>query len=276
MTIRDDIMKTFRGIGLAACCLWAYSGCSSAPVDEGGASDPQSAPNEELGVASEELGACDLNATFQSLHQAGRCPMPGAPFCPAFCEAAGCAVKKDYVACQDLPVWGKPPVIEFSFTEYCRCGPDTCKDGIQNNGETGVDCGGPCPPCPTCSDGIQNQGETGVDCGGPCPACATCSDCIQNQGETGIDCGGPCPACETCEKTLPLTGIFAACPQGTHGASGASVCADGPCGATDFSDLCAATCAGHGGIKQFQQICFDGQYQCQTKHRNEVCCACND
>ena len=24
---------------------------------------------------------------------------------------------------------------------------------------------------PTCSDGIQNQGETGIDCGGPCPAC---------------------------------------------------------------------------------------------------------
>ncbi len=47
----------------------------------------------------------------------------------------------------------------------------------------------------TCSDGIQNQGESGVDCGGPCPACPTCSDGIQNQGETGIDCGGPCPAC---------------------------------------------------------------------------------
>ena len=44
---------------------------------------------------------------------------------------------------------------------------------------------------PTCSDGIQNQGETGVDCGGPCPACPTCGDGIQNQGETGIDCGGP-------------------------------------------------------------------------------------
>jgi parallel beta-helix repeat protein len=25
---------------------------------------------------------------------------------------------------------------------------------------------------PTCSDGIQNQGETGVDCGGPCPSCS--------------------------------------------------------------------------------------------------------
>ncbi len=47
----------------------------------------------------------------------------------------------------------------------------------------------------TCSDGIQNQGETGVDCGGPCAACPTCNDGIQNQGETGIDCGGPCVAC---------------------------------------------------------------------------------
>src|SRR5829696_3181026 len=27
-------------------------------------------------------------------------------------------------------------------------------------------------PVPTCSDGIQNQGETGIDCGGPCTACA--------------------------------------------------------------------------------------------------------
>jgi hypothetical protein len=28
-------------------------------------------------------------------------------------------------------------------------------------------------PAPTCSDGIQNQNETGVDCGGPCAACPT-------------------------------------------------------------------------------------------------------
>ncbi|MBK9149901.1 MAG: hypothetical protein IPM26_02470 [Saprospiraceae bacterium] len=26
-------------------------------------------------------------------------------------------------------------------------------------------------PAATCSDGIQNQGETGIDCGGPCQAC---------------------------------------------------------------------------------------------------------
>jgi hypothetical protein len=51
--------------------------------------------------------------------------------------------------------------------------PETCTDGIQNQGETGVDCGGPnCQPCdvePTCTDGIQNGDEEGVDCGGSCP-----------------------------------------------------------------------------------------------------------
>ena len=89
--------------------------------------------------------------------------------------------------------------------------PATCSDGIQNQGETGIDCGGPncpaCPQTPTCNDGIQNQGETGIDCGGPnCPACPTtptCNDGIQNQGETAIDCGGPnCPACSTCNDGI--------------------------------------------------------------------------
>ncbi len=89
--------------------------------------------------------------------------------------------------------------------------PATCSDGIQNQGETGIDCGGPCPACPTCSDGIQNQGETGVDCGGPCPACPqepTCSDGIQNQGETGVDCGGPCPACPPGGSSVLLASYF--------------------------------------------------------------------
>jgi hypothetical protein len=82
----------------------------------------------------------------------------------------------------------------------CPACPPSCSDGVQNQGETGVDCGGPCPPCAgTCVDGVQNQGETGVDCGGPCPPCPTCTDGVQNQGEQGIDCGGPCPhACPTC------------------------------------------------------------------------------
>ncbi len=62
----------------------------------------------------------------------------------------------------------------------------TCNDGIQNGDETGIDCGGSCPPCtvePTCNDGIQNGDETGVDCGGSCPnSCGTGGSC----GEFGV------------------------------------------------------------------------------------------
>lgn len=94
-------------------------------------------------------------------------------------------------SCNDLSGSGS------ALTYSTNCSTATCSDLIQNQGETGVDCGGPCPACPvSCSDLIQNQGETGVDCGGPCPAvCPTCNDLTQNQGETGIDCGGPCAPC---------------------------------------------------------------------------------
>lgn len=111
----------------------------------------------------------------------------------------------------------------------------TCTDGIQNQGERGVDCGGPCPEacppschdgilnqdeekadcggticsaCPTCTDGIQNQGERHADCGGPCQACPPdCTDGIQNQDETGVDCGGTiCSACPTCTDGIQNQG----------------------------------------------------------------------
>lgn len=65
----------------------------------------------------------------------------------------------------------------------------------------------PLPAPATCSDGIQNQGETGIDCGGPCIIpCQTCNDGIKNQGETAIDCGRPCPACVTPSFTATLNG----------------------------------------------------------------------
>lgn len=50
----------------------------------------------------------------------------------------------------------------------------TCFDGMMNQNEEDIDCGGVCQPCfvaapaASCYDGFQNQGERGVDCGGPC------------------------------------------------------------------------------------------------------------
>src|SRR5689334_14972806 len=43
---------------------------------------------------------------------------------------------------------------------YFLCSGTNCSDGIKNQNETGIDCGGPCPPCrppANCSDGIMNQ-----------------------------------------------------------------------------------------------------------------------
>jgi hypothetical protein len=96
----------------------------------------------------------------------------------------------------------------FYFTDFSIYGGNTCGDGIQNNSEENIDCGGPCIACPTCIDEVQNQGEEGVDCGGPCiTACPTCDDEIQNQGEEGVDCGGPCiTVCPTCYDEIQNQG----------------------------------------------------------------------
>jgi hypothetical protein len=48
-------------------------------------------------------------------------------------------------------------------TNVCTTG-QTCTNNVCVTSQT-----------PTCSDGIQNQGETGIDCGGPCSACSSYS-----------------------------------------------------------------------------------------------------
>ena len=102
----------------------------------------------------------------------------------------------------------------------CRpCDPGNgCK--IPEDCAQGVCAGGICP-LPTCTDGVRNDEETGVDCGGPtgCPLCPAgegckaaadclskvcwagkcqppkCDDGIQNGDETDWDCGGACAPC---------------------------------------------------------------------------------
>jgi len=65
-------------------------------------------------------------------------------------------------------------MLSLSLMTFTSCGDDeTCSDGIQNQDETGVDCGGTCAACVTCSDGIQNGDEEGVDCGG-----SDCDECL--------------------------------------------------------------------------------------------------
>ncbi len=76
---------------------------------------------------------------------------------------------------------------------------------------TGYTCP-PEPPQPTCFDGIQNQDETGIDCGGICEtnynlSCepATCSDGVKSGNETSVDCGdSECVGDETCTTYCPV------------------------------------------------------------------------
>lgn len=90
-----------------------------------------------------------------------------------------------------------PSVSTTTSTSTSSTIPGTCSDGIKNQDETGIDCGGDiCVQCgpgggclepadcnssvclamvcqsPTCTDGKKNGAETDVDCGGP-----TCGDC---------------------------------------------------------------------------------------------------
>ncbi len=72
------------------------------------------------------------------------------------------------------------------------CAAPACDDGVQNGGETDVDCGNECAAC-----GDGQACDVGTDCaslvcsGGLCQA-PTCSDGVKNQGELAVDAGGPC------------------------------------------------------------------------------------
>ena len=39
-----------------------------------------------------------------------------------------------------------------------------------------------CGAAPTCTDGVLNQGEAGIDCGGPCSACAAACPNLPSAG----------------------------------------------------------------------------------------------
>ncbi|UCC32068.1 MAG: S8 family serine peptidase, partial [Phycisphaerales bacterium] len=100
----------------------------------------------------------------------------------------------------------------------------TCNDGIQNQGEDRIDCGGPCPPCDCLSDGECDDflfctGVETCDAYGHCqpgtaPDCddgVTCTDDSCNEGtdscdnvanDANCDNGLYCDGVETCHPLL--------------------------------------------------------------------------
>ncbi|MEZ4223834.1 MAG: SUMF1/EgtB/PvdO family nonheme iron enzyme [Polyangiaceae bacterium] len=138
------------------------------------------------------------------------------------------------------------------------CVPATCRNGVMDAGETGIDCGGTsaCGSCPTCPPepngganhctpackcpakeadcDTNNDCQTGLVCGallGPqfgFPAghdvCVQphCTNGSQDGDETGVDCGGV--DCGTCPPTCPPNGQPATCSPTCKCASGWGDC----------------------------------------------------
>jgi hypothetical protein len=147
-----------------------------------------------------------------------------------------------------------------------------CSNGIQDQGETGVDCGGPdCAPCtnnsdpgnnsettcstdsdcasnictdgtcaaPTCSDGVKNQFETAVDCGGP--NCAACEATPGKPCETDSQCPGPRFACDQVQGVSQCVQTPAHCSNGEQDQGETGVDCGGPdCSACEIDQSCQA------------------------------------
>ncbi len=73
----------------------------------------------------------------------------------------------------------------------------TCTDGIKNDAETDVDCGG--GVCGKCADKKACVAATDCSVGScinkVCAAAPTCTDAMKNGSETDVDCGGTCGKC---------------------------------------------------------------------------------
>lgn len=183
---------------------------------------------------------------------------PDAPCSNGYCDGVGnCVQCTQAIHCASN--------MENTACQSGVCVPPGCLNDIQdiNDGETDVDCGGPCAPCPdgdgclmdtdcqsgvcipaalecavpTCRDGVMNGSESAVDCGGSCGGCAAGLKCnVPNDCASGVCIAGGCLA-PTCSDGVT---------NGTESDvdCGGSDCR--PCGAgekcTDGSDCASGVC----------------------------------
>jgi hypothetical protein len=149
--------------------------------------------------------------------------------------------------CEPLTLLGNDAGNKFdagvceSAAVQCQCQSPTCNDGVKNGHETGIDCGGDCPPCGVnvgcikgsdCVSGECGVGFKGAVCTGLTPdggateagvagcicQAPTCGDGVKNEDETDVDCGGSCPACptgKTCKVAGDCTGGVCSMPSGS-------------------------------------------------------------
>lgn len=70
-----------------------------------------------------------------------------------------------------------------------------CTDGLPSDAESGIDCGGGCPPCPMGEACRSHQDCESLSCANGKCQMASCNDGVKNGAEADRDCGGQCKAC---------------------------------------------------------------------------------
>jgi parallel beta-helix repeat protein len=119
-----------------------------------------------------ERQSCEYNACANGIADAGEVDVDCGGPCSRCADGRRCTGAGDCASghCDAMSLLcSQPPQLETPAPLA------SCNDGIQNQDENGIDCGGPCVAClpqPSCGDNSQNQDETGVDCGGSCAPCA--------------------------------------------------------------------------------------------------------
>ncbi|HEU4583822.1 MAG TPA: hypothetical protein VFS67_36445 [Polyangiaceae bacterium] len=159
-------------------------------------------------------------------------PQPGegqqSPSCSSSSELPGCELPRAELT----PASARCSADSDCASGHCssgRCAAASCSDGIRNQGESGVDCAGPCAA--RCAEGDPCSSSMDCASGLSCPAstqlCSapSCQDGLQNGTESAVDCGGSCAGC----------GAGGACHADGDCASG--VCRDGSCATPSCDDL---------------------------------------
>jgi hypothetical protein len=191
------------------------------------------------------------------------------PNCSSSSELPGCELMRAEPPPASPAECGADSACDSHHCSGGSCVAASCSDGIRNQGESAVDCAGPCaarcaegadcgssadcasglfcPPAsqrcapPSCQDGLQNGSETGLDCGGTCTGCAAGSACRGAADcATGICRDGSCavPSCDDLvhnqdETDIDCGGVCGPCAPGRACALDSDcqsgACQDGSC-----------------------------------------------
>lgn len=125
---------------------------------------------------------------------------------------------------------GKPSLVEAAIDDFLVLLPlcESCDDGVLNQGEERIDCGGPCAPCEclsdqACDNNVFCDGTESCDAFGhcrddteePCPVlfCSESADaCVQCLNQAHCDDGLFCSGAETCDDSGSCQPGGAPCP----------------------------------------------------------------